>query len=240
MSRHGHYESDPELAIALRESLGHQFNDVSLLAQALTHASLGGSRHSNERLEFLGDRVLGLVVAEALFATFDGASEGELAVRLNSLVRQETCAAIARQIALGSFIRMARSESETGGRDKPALLADAIEAVIGALYLDGGMTSAHAFILCYWGPLIAAGSQMIRDAKTVLQEWAQSEGRGVPQYLLLARSGPDHAPDFTVEVRVRDCEPVIGHGKAKRLAEQAAAETFLMKAGIWQAGGVAK
>ena len=212
--------------------IGYRFLNPELLHEALTHASLAGVRTSNERLEFLGDRVLGRVVAEALCATFPNANEGELALRLNALVRQETCAQVARETGLGQSLKLARSENEGGGREKPAILADAAEALIGALFIDGGLAAARAFIERYWIPMLGNHAHTRRDAKTILQEWAQGQGFGMPSYAVVERLGPDHAPEFTIEVSLKNFAPAKARGSSKRLAEQAAAAAFLAQAGV--------
>ena len=194
----------PGRAVAAAASrIGHAFARPELLVEALTHPSLA-SGSDNQRLEFLGDRVLGLVVAEALLAADPGASEGDLAPRLNALVRKETCAEVAAELDLGPALRLGRSEMLTGGRRKLALLGDAMEAVIAAVYLDAGFEAARAFVLRAWGERIARVERVVRDAKTTLQEWAQARGLAPPAYVDLDREGPDHAPVFSVEVRLGD------------------------------------
>ena len=215
--------------------LGHRFNDPQLLSRALAHSSAG--ENSNERLEFLGDRVLGLVIAERLFADFPEVAEGGLAVRLNALVRREACAKAAEAAGLGEYLVMASSESSSGGRQKSAILAGACEALIAALYLDGGMETARTFILRYWDEAFATLGVELRDAKTALQEWAQSgavKTKAQPAYALTERKGPDHAPVFTVEVRVAGLEPQRGDGPTKRDAEQDAARRMLVGLGVWK------
>ena len=212
---------------ALEARLGHRFSDRTLLKRALTHASLG-LEVSNERLEFFGDRVLGLIVAERLYAQFPGEMEGGLAVRLNALVRREACAKAGMAAGLPEFLIMAQSESGSGGRTKPAIVAGACEAVIAALYLDGGYEAARNFVLRYWESEFAALPQDLRDAKTALQEWAQAQrSRGQPSYNVISREGPDHAPAFTVEVNLPGLKPQTGQGATKRDAEQAAAQAML-------------
>jgi ribonuclease III len=206
--------------------LGHDFREPSLLIEALTHPSVSGAT-DNQRLEFLGDRVLGLVIAEALLEEDRAAAEGELAPRLNALVRKETCAEVAREVDLGTAVRMGRSEMLSGGRRKPALLGDAMEAVIAAVYLDGGIEAARALVLRLWGPRIAAARAQARDAKTALQEWAQARGMPPPEYRDLARAGPDHAPVFSVEARLADGRAATGEAASKRAAQQAAAGALL-------------
>ena len=206
--------------------IGHDFAHPELLEEALTHPSRAGGP-SNQRLEFLGDRVLGLVIAEALLAHDPEAEEGTLAPRLNALVRKETCAAVAAELDLGPALRMGRSEQLSGGRRRAALLGDAMEAVIAAVYLDGGLEAARSLILRHWRPRIAEASAQPPDAKTALQEWAQARGLPPPDYLDLARSGPDHAPVFSVEVRLADGRAAGGEAASKRAAQQEAAARLL-------------
>ncbi len=183
---------------------------------------------SNERLEFLGDRVLGLIVAEELHARYPDDVEGALALKLNALVRQEACARAAEAAGLGEHLILANSESSSGGRRKAAILAGACEAVIAALYQDGGMDAARRFVSCYWTDAFATISEDMRDAKTTLQEWAQAR-KGTPVYSLVKREGPDHAPRFAVQVAVQGQEPLTGEGGSKREAEQDAARKMLEK-----------
>jgi ribonuclease-3 len=214
--------------------LGYTFRDGALLERALTHAS-ASSAASNERLEFLGDRVLGLVVAEKLFALYPNDAEGVLALKLNALVRKEACAAAAEAAGLSRHLILAGSEAMSGGRKKAVILAGACEAVIAALYLDGGMEAARGFIERHWSAAFNALSQDMRDAKTALQEWAQARGaRVAPVYRLVGREGPDHAPRFVVEVNAAGESPETGEGGSKREAEQAAAGAMLKKLGLWK------
>ncbi|MFN6953071.1 MAG: ribonuclease III, partial [Albidovulum sp.] len=180
-------------------------------------------------LEFLGDRVLGLVMAEALLAADRAASEGRLAPRFNALVRKETCAAVARDVNLGEVLKLGRSEMMSGGRRKEALLADAMEAVIAAVYLDAGFEAAKALVLRLWGERIRSVEADARDAKTSLQEWAQARGLPPPAYTELGREGPDHQPVFTVEVRLANGEAEVAQAGSKRQAEQAAARALLAR-----------
>ncbi len=208
--------------------LGHRFSDPELLVRALTHSSISSpTRPDNQRLEFLGDRVLGLVMAEALFAADEGAREGQLAPRFNALVRKETCAEVAREIGLGEVLRLGRSEMVSGGRRKQALLGDAMEAVIAAVHLDAGFEAARKVVLRLWGGRIASVAEDARDAKTALQEWAQARRQGPPSYREVAREGPDHAPVFTIEVRLESGERERASAPSKRRAEQAAAQALL-------------
>ena len=208
--------------------LGHDFNDPALLVRALTHASIGSAtRPDNQRLEFLGDRVLGLIIADALLSADSGASEGQVAPRFNALVRKETCADVARQIGLGDVLKLGRSEMMSGGRRKEALLGDAMEAVIAALYLDAGLETTRSIVLSLWGDRIDRVDADARDAKTQLQEWAQARGLSPPRYIEKGRSGPDHAPVFTIEVQLDNGETATAKARAKRQAEQAAARMLL-------------
>ncbi|MFO1174887.1 MAG: ribonuclease III [Paracoccaceae bacterium] len=210
--------------------LGHSFAQPGLLVRALTHASISApTRPDNQRQEFLGDRVLGLVMAEALLQADPEASEGQLAPRFNALVRKETCAEVARAIDLGAVLKLGRSEMMTGGRRKEALLGDAMEAVIAAVYQDAGFEAARALILRLWGPRIRAVDADARDPKTALQEWAQARGLAPPTYTEVARDGPDHEPMFTVEARMATGEAEKARAGAKRQAEQAAAKALLAR-----------
>ncbi|MFO1107348.1 MAG: ribonuclease III [Amaricoccus sp.] len=208
--------------------LGHDFARPDLLIEAMTHPSMMGDR-DNQRLEFLGDRVLGLVIAEALLAQDPEADEGRLAPRLNALVRKEACAEVATALDLGAALRMGRSEMLSGGRRKTALLGDAMEAVIAAVYLDAGFETARAIVLRHWGPRIAEARAQGADAKTALQEWAQARGMKLPSYADLDRAGPDHAPVFSVEVRLEDGSSAEASASSKRAAQQRAAETLLAR-----------
>jgi ribonuclease-3 len=213
--------------------LGHRFGDPALLEQAVTHPSATSpARPDNQRLEFLGDRVLGLIVAEALLAAYPGEAEGALAPRFNALVRGETLAEIAVEIGLGEFLRLGRSEATGGGRKKKAILADAMEAVIAALFLDGGMAAAQHFVLARWQGRIEAQDEAPMDAKTRLQEWAQGRGMAPPAYVVTGREGPDHAPRFTIEARLESGETTAGQASSKKQAEQVAAAALLARLGV--------
>jgi len=212
---------------AFSERLGHVFARPELLHEALTHGSFAeGARADNQRLEFLGDRVLGLAIAEALLAIDPTASEGQLAPRLNALVRKETCADVARDIGLGDVMRLGRSEMLSGGRRKDALLGDAMEAVIAAVYLDGGFEAAHGLVLRLWKSRIASVDIDAKDSKTALQEWAQARALGIPVYDVVARDGPAHAPVFRIAVRLAKYHAEATAG-TKRQAEQDAARALL-------------
>lgn len=215
-------------AFAVR--LGHSFHTPDLLLRAVTHASISSAtRPDNQRLEFLGDRVLGLVMAEALLGADGAASEGQLAPRFNALVRKETCADVARALGLGEVLKLGRSEMMSGGRRKEALLGDAMEAVIAAVYVDGGYEAARRVILRHWAERIGAVAEDARDPKTSLQEWAQARGLPPPTYVEMGREGPDHQPIFTVEVRLDTGEAEAARAGAKRQAEQAAARALLAR-----------
>lgn len=213
---------------AFANRLGHQFQNVEYLVRAVTHPSIATeTRPDNQRQEFLGDRVLGLVIAEALLKDDPRATEGQLAPRFNALVRKETCAAVARDIDVGAVLRLGRSEMMSGGRRKEALLADAMEAVIAAVYQDAGFETARQVILRHWSGRIETVEGDARDAKTSLQEWAQARGQQPPAYEEIGREGPDHAPTFTVEARLTTGEVAKAKATSKRAAEQAAAKALL-------------
>jgi ribonuclease-3 len=218
--------------LAFCDRLGHRFGAPEYLIEALTHPSMSSpARQDNQRLEFLGDRVLGLVMAEALLQADQNAAEGKLAPRFNALVRKETCAEVARSLKLGEVLRLGRSEMMSGGRRKEALLADAMEAVIAAVYQDAGFAAAKALVLRHWGPRIAQVDADARDAKTSLQEWAQAKGLRPPSYAEVGRSGPDHAPLFTIEARLASGETAQAEARSKRQAEQLAARALLTQLG---------
>jgi len=210
--------------------LGHSFAKPELLIRAVTHSSMSSPhRDDNQRLEFLGDRVLGLVMSEALLIADPNATEGQLAPRFNALVRKETCADVARQIDLGVVMKLGRSEMLTGGRRKEALLADAMEAVIAAVYQDAGFDAARALVLKLWGERVDNVEADARDPKTALQEYAQGKGEQPPNYVEVSRSGPDHAPIFTIEARMQSGASEQAQAPSKRQAEQAAAKALLAR-----------
>lgn len=226
--------------------LGYQFTQRALLKRALTHSSFRstakkGGDHDNERLEFLGDRVLGLSIAELLTETFPNASEGELARTFNHLVRGETCADVARSIALGEQLILSESEAGSGGREKVTILADACEAVLAAVFLEGGFDAARQVVRLHWGKRLQTLPIEPADPKSALQEWAQGQGFDLPKYKELSREGPDHAPQFTTEVRVGGrkaptARVAQGTGASKRAAEQSAATALLITEGVWKSG----
>jgi ribonuclease-3 len=221
---------------SLEERIGYRFKDTALFDSALSHISaLKGARNragSYQRLEFLGDHVLGLVISDMLFRAFPKADEGELSRRLADLVRKETCADIARSIDLGAAVRLGASEANAGGRTRPAILADVCEALIGAVYLDGGFAAAEALIGRLWEARMRTTAPPLRDPKTVLQEWAQARGLPTPAYREIARSGPDHDPEFRVAVQLPQFAPAEGSGRSKRAAEQAAAAAMMAREGV--------
>ncbi len=215
---------------AFQGRIGHEFSDPELLIRALTHSSMSSAtRDDNQRLEFLGDRVLGLVMSEALLTADTKAAEGLLAPRFNALVRKEACADVARQIDIGTVLKLGRSEMLSGGRRKEALLGDAMEAVIAAVYLDAGFDLARALILRLWGARVHAVEDDARDAKTALQEWAQARKQQPPKYVELSRTGPDHAPVFVIEAQMQSGEAEKATAGSKREAQQAAAKALMQR-----------
>jgi ribonuclease-3 len=217
------------LAAALANATGHVFRDFSLMQRALTHSSARGKLLDNERLEFLGDRVLGLVVTDMLFKALPDATQGELAVRLSALVSGAACAEVADEIGLTKLIHAdAGLKSKGKSRNVPA---DAVEALIAAIYLEGGIEAARVFVERYWEPRSKAVARMPRDPKTALQEWAHQASASAPVYQIDSREGPDHDPRFTVSVRVVGFAPAIGNGRSKREAE------MLLREGVWNMEG---
>lgn len=215
---------------ALETRIGYTFSRPELLVRAVTHSSMSSAtRDDNQRLEFLGDRVLGMVMAEALLTQDRAASEGQLAPRYNALVRKETCADVAREVALGDALKLGRSEMLSGGRRKLALLGDAMEAVIAAVYLDAGFEIARDMVVRLWGTRIDKVEEDARDAKTALQEWAQARRMPPPKYDQIARTGPDHAPIFTIAAKLESGEVAEATAGSKRQAEQAAAQALLTR-----------
>ncbi len=221
----------------LEAKLGYKFHDITLLERALNHSSLlsEGDVRSLERLEFLGDRVLGLLTAEELWRRYPDFDEGDMAPRLNALVRKETCAEAAIFFGLPEYIRFSKAEEGAGGREKISVLGDVCEALLGALYIDGGLEAARKSFDAFWQKNFEALFRRYRDAKTELQEWAQKHGLSVPSYRELNRSGPAHAPLFTVQVSVEGLKPETATGKSKRQAQMDAAEKILVREGLWEA-----
>lgn len=217
---------------ALEARLGYVFTHEELLARALTHVSAAAP--SYQRLEFLGDRVLGLCVAEMLYVAYPDATEGELSRRLSDLVRRESCADVAIAWDIGPHLTLGSGEMHSGGRRNRAILADACEAILGAVFLDGGYAAARGLVERAFAERLTAARQPLRDPKTALQEWAQGRGLPTPTYELVDRSGPDHAPTFQVAAKVPGLAGAIGRGASKRAAEQDAAQSLLAREGVWR------
>jgi ribonuclease-3 len=225
-----------EAVEALVRRLDWRPADPALLERALTHASVAGGvtkGRDNEVLEFIGDRVIGLLAAERLAQLYPAAPEGDLAPRLNAVVSRESCAKVARRIDLGSALRLSGAETKTGGRDKDSILAGACEALMAAIYLDGGLEEMRRIFLDIWADEFQAlSAPRPKDPKTYLQEWAQGRGRPLPDYAVIARDGPEHAPIFTVQVLVDGLPPAQGQGSSRQLAEKAAAQALLDREGV--------
>ena len=227
--------TEPAELSALEQTLGHSFGDRQLLIQATTHSAAGHGRAGaadNERLEFLGDRVLGLVMAQLLMEAFPKAPEGELGPRHAMLVRREALAEVAKSIDLGAYLVLAAGDAASGARNHPKFLADATEAVIAALYLDGGLPVAEGFIRRNWAAQVSAVSEKPVEPKTALQEWAQGHGRPLPSYSVVRSAGAAHDPVFEVRVEVKGLEPAQAEGSSKRAAEKAAALAMLKRLGV--------
>lgn len=221
----------------LEQRLGYQFRDRELLHRALTHSSARVSNKvswDNEQLEFLGDRVLGLIMAEDLVLRFPESAEGDLARRYNRLVNRETCARVGETLGLGQYIVLGLGEAGSGGRRKQTIIANACEALLAALFIDGGFEAVRNVTLKSWEKEFGSIDRVRADPKSALQEWAQGRGLSLPTYRDLERRGPDHEPRFTSEVIIDKEEPARGEGRNKRAAEQAAAQSFLERNGIWQ------
>ncbi|MAI46440.1 MAG: ribonuclease III [Hyphomicrobiaceae bacterium TMED74] len=221
----------------LETALGCKFRDQDLLVRALTHGSVRQSankRIDNERLEFLGDRVLGLVVAEHLHKSLPDVREGDLARRFNALVCGDTCAEVGKEIDLGRFLILSSSEADNGGREKETILADAVEAILGAVFLDRDFDAAKRVVHAIWGERLDEITTTKVDPKSALQEWAQSQSLRLPRYTEISRTGPDHNPCFVAEVSVEGIEPQQGEGSSKRSAQQEAARALLVREGVWR------
>lgn len=214
---------------ALQQKIGYTFREERHLDVALTHASFGASKENNERLEFLGDRVLALVIAGILFENFPKEPEGAMAKRLTSLVQQKTLVDVAKEIDLGAYLVLSPAEKKAGGALKNNVLGDAVEALIGAIYLDGGFDPARIFIQKHWREKITGAKTPPEDPKTALQEWAQARGFPLPVYRQIGKSGGDHAPVFKIEVSVEKIGIEKGEGRTKKLAEKEAAEKILKR-----------
>lgn len=213
---------------ALEEKIGYRFNNIAFLEQALTHSSKSGSIN-NERMEFLGDRVLNLVIAHALFAQFPNENEGALAKRHSALVQGRMLFVVGTALSLGDFIILSDAERFSGGAENENIVSDATEAMLAAVFLDGGLEHAREMILRLWGDNIATLTDAHQDPKTELQEWVQARGLPLPTYDIINRSGPDHAPIFNLEVRVQGHEPITAEGPSRRHAEKIAAKLMLAK-----------
>lgn len=216
----------------LENSIGHSFADKELLELAFTHISAvpAGAKArlgTYQRLEFLGDRILGALISAWLYERYPSEEEGDLSRRYAHLVRAETCAAVAHEAGLVPLILLGQGEAQAGTRKRAAIHADVCEALIGALYLDGGEAAAFKFIRQYWQSRIAQDAGRHRDAKTQAQEWAQQRGLPIPHYEVMSRTGPDHAPHFCIAIRIEGFSPIQGEGASKRMAEQNAAAAFL-------------
>ena len=212
--------------LKLQDKIGHHFENASLLKTALTHSSVG-VQYNYERLEFLGDRVLGLVIAQLLYKRFPDEKEGDLARRLAALVQGSFLAQIAQDLELGEYIDFSEGEFQSGGAENQNILADVFESLIGALYLDGGFFKCQTLIESLWADHLDTMKEPPLHPKTRIQEWAQSQGLDLPSYEILDQSGPDHAPIFKVEVRIEGYDPAIGSGKSRQIAEKEAARAFM-------------
>ncbi|QRM27522.1 ribonuclease III [Microvirga sp. VF16] len=218
----------------LLKKLDYRFEKPELLDEALTHVSAPqAAGQSYQRLEFLGDRVLGLAIAELLIKTFPNAPEGELSRRLAELVRRESCAEIAIAWDVGPYLKLGAGEAHSGERRNQTILADVCEAIIGAVFLDGGYEAARDLVERSFQTLLETPRRPLRDPKSALQEWAQGRGLPPPTYSVAEQTGPDHAPKFRVMVKVKGAESEFGLGTSKRIAEQAAARSLLLREGVW-------
>jgi ribonuclease-3 len=219
------------MADTLAAKIGYVFSDPALLETALTHSSTQNDQKDNERLEFLGDRVLGLAVADLLFAAYPDEPEGSLAKRHTGLVQQEALVNVARETGLAAHLKLSAGEMKSGGQQKDKILADAVEALMGAIYLDGGFAAAQVFIARFWKAMLQSQALPPEDAKSLLQEWAQGRGLPLPEYRLLGKSGSDHAPSFEIEVSVESAGKASAVAASKRAAEKEAAAKMLEKIG---------
>jgi ribonuclease III len=222
----------PDLASELAERLGYHFSDGKLLLQALTHGSSAKAKGSYERLEFLGDRVLGLVVAESLYRQHGREREGKLAARHSALVRGEVCAAIAQGLGLGDFVQVGAIEKQHGINTLQSVLGDVMEAIIGAVYMDGGYDVAHTLVEKLWADVITKPDTATKDAKTFVQEWALARGKVLPVYSMVGREGPEHKPKFTVRLSIPKYGEAEGEGPSKQAAEMSAAQRFIQQGGL--------
>ncbi len=213
---------------ALEEKIGHLFGDKDLLRTALTHSSTG-HKTNYERLEFLGDRVLGLVVAQLLYEKFPEENEGDLAKRLSSLVQGSMLAEMAAKIDLGGYIHFSDAERSAGGSENDNILADVFESLIGALYLEGGLEPPEKLIRALWADVLDTMKTPPQHPKTALQEWAQGEALPLPVYEIVGQSGPDHAPVFDIKLEVKGFDPIVAQGRTRQEAEKEVAHAFLKK-----------
>lgn len=226
------------IADFLDENCGYRFADVERLDRALTHSSARGHTPDNyERLEFLGDRVLGLIIAEILFAAYPDCNEGDLSLRFNQLVDAKTCSQVALELDLPKLIRAGLDLGNPGAKHLVSVRADVVESLIAAIYLDGGMDSARTFVTRFWSQRIKDTANARRDPKTELQEWAHRDSASAPVYQIVKREGPDHDPSFSVSVTVAVYPAEIGTGRSKRFAEQNAATRFLIARAVWADDG---
>lgn len=231
-----------EAVRALIGALGHDFRDPSLLERALTHASVGEGAErdargrpfqDNQRLEFLGDRVLGLLVADRLMRDFPDADEGKMSSRLHALVDKAACARVADALGVGPAMRLSPGEAKQGGRRREGVLGDAMEAILAAVWLDGGIEAAQTVFGRAWAAELAAPARpSLTNPKSALQEWALGQGRTLPAYRIVSRTGSDHAPTFTVEVSVAGYDPLTAQGRSRQDAEKAAATGLLKREGV--------
>jgi ribonuclease III len=212
---------------ALSGPLGYSFQDTSLLEQALTHGSLPKASANYERLEFLGDRVLGLVIAEALYRQHGREREGKLAARHSALVRGDLCADVAEKLGLADIVKVGAAEKKLGVNKMRSILGDVMEAIIGAIYMDGGMDAARDFVMTQWAEHLSKPETARKDAKTFVQEWVLARGVDLPVYQVVNRSGPEHMPEFTVRLTVASFGEAVGTGRSKQLAEMVAAQNFI-------------
>lgn len=230
-----------EAVAALVDRLGHAFRDAALLERALTHSSVGEGAdkaagkpsRNNERLEFLGDRVLGLLVADQLHADYPEADEGELSSRLHALVDKHACGRVGERLGVGQALRLSPGETRSGGRRKEGVVADAVEAILAAVYLDGGLDAARRVFDRAWAQELATPApRALNNPKSALQEWSQGQGRPLPAYRIVSQTGSDHAPTFTVEVSIPGVEPLTAPGRSRQDAEKAAATAMLKREGV--------
>lgn len=228
MAGRGRKNTPGRASASVEAALAYDFEDATLLERALTHPSLE-NRPNYQRLEFLGDRVLGLAIAAALYRRFPGEREGRLSRKLTNLVRRETLARVAEDIGLGPWIHLAGTAEVGGGRENPAVLADVLEALIGAVYLEAGYAAAEHVVLRLWDALLEDGDLAEKDAKSALQEWAQARGMEPPTYRLVERTGPDHDPTFRIAADIEGRGHAEGSGPSKRVAEQEAAALLLAR-----------